>query len=302
MKRVRFLVFGGDGQLGRELQSIARRHDVDVTAMGRHETDIGAADLVRSAIRNVQPHVVVNAAAYTKVDQAEAEPDAAWRANCLGAGVVATECAAAAVPLLHLSTDYVFDGTKASAYVEADPVAPLGVYGASKQAGEAAVRQAFDKHLILRTAWVYGLYGANFLKTMIRLAESRNVLRVVADQIGNPTATEDLADAICVAGIRAIASDDRWGTYHFAGTGEASWHDFAVAIVDAQARWTGRRPSVTPIPTAEFPTPVRRPANSRLDSSRFAEVFGYRAAPWRERVGPVVEAVVRQKVRGRDFQ
>ncbi|WP_422002622.1 dTDP-4-dehydrorhamnose reductase [Reyranella sp.] len=289
---VRFLVFGGLGQLGRELQLAARRKGVALTAVGHRDADVGRPDSVRDAIVRARPDVVVNAAAYTKVDLAEAEPVAAWTANCLGAATVASECAAADVPLVHLSTDYVFDGSKPSAYDESDAVAPLGVYGASKEAGEKAVRAAWHKHLILRTAWVYGRFGSNFLKTMVRLARERESLRVVSDQVGNPTATEDLAEAVLCAGAGAAASDDRWGTYHFAGSEEASWHEFAVAIVEAQASRTGRRPPVAAIPTVEFPTPARRPANSRLDSARFISAFGLGAASWRSRVGPVVNAVL----------
>lgn len=297
MDGVRFLVLGGEGQLGRELQFLARRTGVNVSALGRREADISIVESVRAAIAAARPDVVVNAAAYTKVDLAESEITAAWAANCRGAGIVAVECAAAGVPLLHVSTDYVFDGTKSAAYLETDPVAPLGVYGVSKEAGESAVRAAWEKHVIIRTAWVYGRHGANFLKTMVRLASERDSLRVVADQIGNPTATDDLAEAILIAGNSVLKADGGWGTYHFAGSTEASWHEFAVAIVDAQAAHTGYRPSVAAISTAEFPTAARRPANSRLDSTRFSSTFGFTALPWRSRVGPVVEAVLQQAVR-----
>ena len=292
--RPRFLLFGGDGQLGRELQSVADRNGTSLVALGRRNGDITRQMDVGRALRQFAPDIVVNAAAYTKVDAAESEREVAWKVNCVGAGVVAAECAAARVPLIHVSTDYVFDGSKSAAYTEDDAVAPLGSYGGSKEAGERAVREAWAEHLIVRTAWVYGSHGANFLKTVMRLARERDVLRIVSDQIGNPTATEDLATAILVAGNGALASGGPWGTYHFAGSGDASWHEFAIEIVAAQSRWTGRHPVVTAIPTSDYPTPAKRPANSRLDSGRFAATFGVRALPWRSRIPPVVEAVLRQ--------
>ena len=247
---------------------------------------------VRSVLSEVGPDVIVNAAAYTKVDLAETQPDEAFRANRDGPAVLAAASAAASIPLVHLSTDYVFDGSKSSPYVESDQVAPLGIYGRSKEAGEQAVRQRCREHVIIRTAWMYGRHGTNFLKTMLRLAAQRAAWGVVDDQLGNPTSTEDLAAAIMAAAMRAVAKDRCWGTYHFAGCGDATWYDFATEIVSAQAHITGRYPTVKRISTADYPTPAKRPANSRLDSTRFAEVFGVRAKPWRERVGPVVRAVL----------
>jgi dTDP-4-dehydrorhamnose reductase len=292
MNRLRFLVFGGDGQLGRELQSLSEHSGLSLVALARRHADITEPAAIRRALHQFEPDIVVNAAAYTKVDAAEQARETAWKVNCAGAGVVAAECAAARVPLIHVSTDYVFDGAKDAAYIEGDPVAPLGAYGLSKEAGEQAVRSEWARHLIVRTAWVYGCHGTNFLKTILRLAREHDTLRVVGDQIGNPTATEDLARAIVIAGSGALASDDLWGTYHFAGSGDASWHEFASEIVAAQARWTGRYPVVTAIPAIEYPTLARRPANSRLDSGRFAAAFGFRAMPWRMRVPTIVAAVL----------
>ena len=293
MSGLRVLVFGGDGQLGRELSDIARRQALALVSRGR-DLDISDARKVQAALEAVEPDVVVNAAAYTKVDKAEADREAAWQANCVGAQNVALACAATGKPLLRISTDYVFDGTKASAYSESDQVAPLGYYGVSKEAGEQAIRNAWDRHLIIRTAWVYGRHGSNFLKTMVRLARERDALSVVADQVGNPTATEDLAEAVLAAARMAVNAACPWGTYHFAGSGDASWHSFAVAIIEAQARYTGRRPGIAAISTSQYPTPARRPANSRLDSRLFGSVFGFSAAPWRSRVGPIVEGVLHE--------
>ncbi len=282
------LVFGGEGQLGRELTARAAQAGVALVGLRRSEADIADGDAVRNALAENAPSLVVNAAAYTQVDRAEAEADAAFRTNATGAGVIAAACAAAKLPLVHISTDYVFDGTKATAYTEADPISPLGVYGKSKAAGEAVVREACTRHIILRTAWLYGVYGANFLKTILRLARERDELRVVADQRGCPTGTADIADAILAIAPRLTAGDNVWGTYHFAGAGVTNWHGFAVEIVDAQATFTNRRPTVTAITTAEYPTAAKRPANSKLDSSRFAATFGIRAADWRQRTREVV--------------
>ena len=287
------LVFGGGGQLGRELTRVAAERDVPLSASARSSVDITDHISVARALDETKPSLVVNAAAYTKVDLAETEVAAAERGNVLGPGVVATCCAAAGIPLVHLSTDYVFDGQKEGAYVESDPVAPLGAYGRTKAAGEDAVRRALAEHIILRTAWVYSEFGNNFLKTMVRLSQQREELRVVADQRGCPTSTRDLAIAILRIAPRLTAGGGMWGTYHFAGTGAATWHEFAERVVAAQAALTGRRPKVTAITTADYPTPARRPANSVFDCSRFSDVFGFRARPWTEEVDDVTVAAVR---------
>jgi dTDP-4-dehydrorhamnose reductase len=261
-------------------------------ALPHAEADIADRAAVEAAITRHKPTLVVNAAAYTKVDLAETEVEAARRGNETGPAVLARACAAAGVPLVHISTDYVFDGTKSGAYRESDPIAPLGVYGRTKAAGEAAVRAALPQHIILRTAWVYGEFGANFLKTMLRLAATRDELRVVADQRGCPTSTRDLAEAILALAPRMIAREPVFGTYHFAGTGVTTWHGFASRIVAAQAPLTGRKPPVVPITTAEYPTPARRPANSELDCGLFAETFGFRARRWEDESDATVRALV----------
>jgi dTDP-4-dehydrorhamnose reductase len=289
------LVFGAGGQLGQELmaQASAAPAGRDIAGLTRLEADICDALALARQIDAIRPRLIVNAAAYTAVDKAESEPEAAWRVNVTGAACLARAAAAAAVPLIHLSSDYVFDGGQPGAYRESDALAPLGVYGRTKAEGEAQVRAAAPRHIILRTAWVYGRYGHNFLKTMLRLARERPHLRVVADQYGCPTATRDLAEAIFAIDRRLAHGDDNaWGTYHFAGTGATSWHGFAAAIVAAQARWTGLHPPVAAIATEDYPTPARRPLNSQLDSTGFAAAFGYRAAPWRARVVEVVEALL----------
>jgi dTDP-4-dehydrorhamnose reductase len=286
------LLFGANGQLGQELARAAAARGVALVALSRAEADIADAAAVRGALGAHQPRLVINAAAYTKVDLAETEVEAARQGNEIGPAVLAQACAEASLPLVHISTDYVFDGTEPGPYVETDVVAPTGSYGRSKTAGEAAVRAANPRHIILRTAWVYGEFGNNFLKTMLRLAATRDELRVVADQRGCPTSTADLAAALLAIAPRLIAGEDVWGTYHFAGAGVTTWHGFASRIVAAQAPLTGRAPRVTPITTADYPTPARRPANSALDCEKFARVFGLRARPWEDETDRITRALV----------
>jgi dTDP-4-dehydrorhamnose reductase len=287
------LVFGAHGQLGRELAAAAAAEQTGIVGLDIDEVDIVDPVAVGQAMARLQPALVVNAAAYTKVDLAESEAEAAWQANATGPEVLAEEAHEAGVPIVHISTDYVFDGSKVGAYREDDPVAPIGVYGQSKAAGEAAVRQATPRHLILRTAWLYSPYGENFVKTMIRLAATRDELRVVADQFGSPTAAADLARAILSVAPRLIGGDaGACGTFHLTGNGRTNWFGFAERIVDTQARMTGRRPKVTPIATADYPTAARRPANSVLDCGRFAETFGIRLPPWQDAVDRTVAQIL----------
>lgn len=277
------LVFGAGGQLGQEMLLLAQTRGIEAKGLTRADADILDPLAVDRAIGEINPRLVLNAAAYTAVDKAESESDAAQASNVRGAGNVARAAAAANIPIVHISTDYVFDGGKTTAYVETDPLSPLGVYGRTKAEGEAAVRAANPQHIILRTAWVFGRFGANFLKTMLRLARERDALRVVADQHGCPTSTLDLAEAILSVDQALSRHLAPWGTYHFTGSGATSWHEFATAIVDAQAPFTGKAPPVAEITTADYPTPAKRPANSELDSSLFTKTFGYRAGDWRTR-------------------
>ncbi|HEV2573146.1 MAG TPA: dTDP-4-dehydrorhamnose reductase [Beijerinckiaceae bacterium] len=287
------LLLGAEGQLGRELTALAIARNISLVPLGRAACDITDQDALRSSIASHRPHLIVNAAAYTAVDRAESEPEAAYAVNAVAPGLIATAAAETDVPLLHISTDYVFDGTKMAAYDEEDHVAPLGVYGHSKEEGERRIRQIHSKHIILRTAWVYGVHGANFLKTMLRLANERSVLKVVADQRGCPTATADLAEAALAVHNELAQGNASWGTYHFAGQGIATWHEFAQAIMSERAALLGTAPSVEPITTMDYPTPARRPANSALDSSRFAKTFGLRSKPWQERVREAVVSLVK---------
>lgn len=285
-------LFGAGGQLGRETLDLAKARGVEMIGFSRTQVDIADPYGVRVVLDIAAPGLIVNAAAYTAVDAAESHSKEAFLCNARGPQNLALAAAERGIPMLHFSTDYVFDGTKTTAYVESDPVAPCGVYGHSKAEGEAQVRSALAQHVILRTAWVYGAHGANFLKTMIRLAGERDELRIVADQRGCPTATIDLAEAIFAVDSRLSEGKEPWGLYHFAGTGATTWHGFAREIVAQAAPLLGRKPLVIPIRTDEYPTAARRPANSELDSTHFASVFGYRAAPWPERTRDIVRQLL----------
>ncbi|MEP9379784.1 dTDP-4-dehydrorhamnose reductase [Aquabacter sp. CN5-332] len=288
----RVLLFGANGQVGRETTALAAERGIELRALDRAAVDITDPVALARAFEGARPDIAINAAAYTAVDKAESEPEAAARVNAMAPGLIAERCEREGVPLIHISTDYVFDGTKVGAYVEADPIAPLGVYGRTKAAGEAAVRAATERHVILRTSWVYGMHGANFLKTMLRLAKERDRLTIVGDQRGCPTATRDIAEALLAVTAAARAGTARFGTYHFAGTGTTTWHGFATEIVREAARHTGRTPEVAAITTADYPTPAKRPANSQLDSSLFERTFRFRAAPWQARVAEVVDGLL----------
>lgn len=288
------LVFGAAGQLGREVLKTAANQGIEAVGVTHHEADITDAAAVSRAVAAVSPQLILNAAAYTAVDKAESEPAVAAAVNTEGAGIVARVATATGTPVIHVSTDYVFDGTKTGPYVEADRLAPLGVYGQTKAEGEARVRLMAERHIILRTAWVFGLFGNNFLKTILRLAREKDRLRVVADQHGCPTATADLAEAVFAIHREILAGQSVWGTYHFVGSGATSWHGFAEEIVAAQAKTTGRTPPVEAITTADYPTPARRPANSELDSSLFAAKFGYKAQAWQVRTAETVACLLEQ--------
>jgi dTDP-4-dehydrorhamnose reductase len=285
---MKLLVLGGDGQVGYELRRLAWPAGYRIAAFDRADLDIALPGQVATTVAREHPDIVVNAAAYTAVDRAESEPEIAWATNCTGPANLAAACHDALIPLIHISTDYVFDGTKAGPYCEDDPVHPLGVYGASKEAGDRAVRGALARHVILRTAWLYSAHGHNFVKTMLRLGQERPVLRVVADQIGSPTSAADLAAAIGAIVQQITLGNSNWGTYNFAGGGAVSWHGFAEAIFELAAPWRGATPLVEAIATADYPTPARRPANSVLDCQRIGEVFGIVPRPWREALAEVI--------------
>ncbi|MBL28871.1 MAG: dTDP-4-dehydrorhamnose reductase [Rhodospirillaceae bacterium] len=279
---IRLLVTGAGGQVGRALLEAAPLVDVLVTGLGHSSLDITRKDEVAERIAAERPDIVVNAAAYTAVDKAESETEAAFAANETGPANLAAACDTLGMPLIHLSTDYVFDGRAEGPYGEDDPVAPLGTYGRSKEAGERAVRRSNSRHVILRTAWVFGASGHNFLRTVLRLAEDRDELRIVDDQYGCPTPARDIADAVLTLAPQLLERPETAGTYHFCGAGPTTWFGFADAIVEAAAPLTGRRPRLVPIPSSAYPTPAPRPANSVLDCRKIGETFGIGQRPWRE--------------------
>lgn len=269
---MKIAVFGQTGQVARELARLG-----GVTCLGREVADFASPDAVRRAAEGVAADAIVNAVAYTAVDRAESEEDLARAVNATSVGALAEVAAARGLPLVHISTDYVFDGGGTRPWRPDDPVAPLGAYGRTKLMGEAAVRAAGGTHAILRTSWVFSAHGTNFLRTMLRLGAERDSLRIVADQIGGPTPARAIADA-CARIAGALGRDPRLtGTYHFAGAPDTSWAGFARAIFEA----AGLRVTVEDIASADYPTPAARPKNSRLDCTATEAAFGILRPDWR---------------------
>ncbi|MGE0118367.1 MAG: dTDP-4-dehydrorhamnose reductase [Dongiaceae bacterium] len=289
---MRILVIGSGGQVGTELMRTPWPPGTEVVGLPHSQLDITDATAVERAIRAAGCDLVVNAAGYTAVDRAESEAQAAFAVNRDGAAHVAAASASAGVPLIHLSTDYVFDGTKRGPYVEDDPVAPINVYGASKAAGEADVRRCAPRHIILRASWVYGAHGHNFVKTMLRLGRERREIRVVDDQTGSPTAAADLAVGIAKIAGKLPTLAEPWGTYHLCGAGATTWYEFARRIFELRSH-SDTAPVVRPTSSADFAAAAGRPANSRLDCRRIEAVFGVTCPPWQAslaRVLPDIEA------------
>jgi len=284
IKTSRMLLTGSNGQVGRELQR-ALTPLGNVLPLDRHQLDLANPDAIRKTIRDYQPDLIVNAAAYTAVDRAESEPELAMAVNGVAPGVLAEEARRLDAVLVHYSTDYVFDGTKHDAYTESDEPSPLNVYGRTKLAGERAIQAVGPVHYILRTSWVYAAEGANFLNTMLRLARERPELRIVDDQVGAPTWARAIAEmtAQTLAAAQSLDAGPRYGLYHLTATGAVSWFGFAQAIFAAAEQTLGiQAPRLIPITAAEYPLPAQRPANSRLDTARLTETFGIRPASWQE--------------------
>lgn len=289
---MRILVTGCAGQLGAELMALPWPRAFQVDGRNRETLDITDRGAVEATIAGGYD-LVVNAAAYTAVDRAESEPDAAHAVNERAVGYLAEACARAGATMIHISTDYVFDGTKADPYLEDDPVAPLGVYGRSKAAGEEVLRRILPRHIILRTSWLYAARGSNFVKTILRLAAERDELRIVADQQGTPTSAGDLARAVAAIANRIGGAGVPWGTFHCANSGATTWYELAEQIVRLAAPQIGRAPGVVPIATADYPTPAKRPANSRLDCGKLERSFGLAMRPWQEALQDVLDELCR---------
>ena len=288
------MLLGANGQVGREFPEAVAQSEgktFEVIALDRKQLDISQESRVKQQISTIQPSIVINAAAYTAVDQAEKETEQAFAVNRDAPNYIAKACSSNNIPLIHISTDYVFDGEKEAPYHEQDTTNPQSIYGRSKWEGEVAVRKALDQHIILRTSWVFGVYGKNFVYTMIRLAQKNEELRVVNDQYGCPTSAASIAKALTTICSR-IAGDDviNWGTYHYCGAPDTSWFHFAKSIIDASKdKLECKVKNIIPISTNEFPTPARRPKNSTLNCDKIRDIFGIEQASWEQELQAMLE-------------
>ncbi len=295
------LVTGVRGQLAQALTALSPKfleHGYAMRQVGRPEFNFDRPETIDALFEATAPAFVVNAAAWTAVDLAETEPDAATRANDTGPARLGALCAKNGIPFVHISTDYVFDGAKGAPYLETDSPNPLGVYGATKLAGERKIGDLSARSVILRTSWIYHTGGKNFVRTVLAAGKKTNVLRVVADQFGCPTAADDLGEAIVA--IVAHITENGWhngcgGIFHAAGSGDTSWFDFARAIFEAASRHGRPAPSLVPIATADWPTVARRPADSRLDCGKLSAVYGVRLPPWHSTLGKVVDHICKSR-------
>ena len=261
----------------------------------RDALDLSNADSITEYLAREPLDAIINCAAYTAVDKAESEKDLAFAINAKAPEVFARHCTTAHIPLLHVSTDYVFSGDLQRAYLEDDAIGPINIYGASKEAGEAAIRSLSSQHIILRTSWVVSATGSNFLKTMLRLAADRDEVRVVADQFGRPSAAQDIAQTLCRLTSIALKDQATLGTFHFANAGETNWADFARKIFELSQQRGGPSARVTSITSAEYPTPAKRPRNSRLATDKITQVYGITPRPWSEAISDIISTLIPQR-------
>ena len=282
----RILILGKEGQIARALRELLPSQGIEVAAIGRPEIDLLAPQSAADAVLEFAPTLVILPAAYTAVDRAEDDVEAAWIINAVAPGIVAKAASDIGAPIVYFSTDYVFDGGKGAPYAEEDATAPLSVYGSTKLAGEAAVARANPRHVILRTAWVCSPTGSNFVKTILRLAAERPSLRVVADQQGAPTFAADIARAVALISARLHSNvpvgEEHWGLFHLANDGLTSWHGFAEAIIAGSAARGGQSVPVEAITTGEYPTRARRPAYSKLSAAKIKRIYGVHMSAWEE--------------------
>ncbi|MFZ1813279.1 MAG: dTDP-4-dehydrorhamnose reductase [Rhizobiaceae bacterium] len=291
---MRILVAGRTGQLARALCEVAATAEAEIHCLGRDEMDIADRAAIQNAFERYRPDLLVNAAAYTAVDRAESEAQEAFRINEQGAEKLASATHAAGIPIIHVSTDYVFNGKGNRPYREDDPTDPLNVYGRSKLAGEICVKEANPHHVIMRTSWVYSTWGANFLLTMLRLARERDRLSIVDDQYGTPTFAPDIADAIVRIARRMAtgpASEELYGVFNFTNQGTTNWFGFAEAIFALAGKKGMKVPELSAIPTSQYPTPAQRPKYSVLDTERIAGVYAIRPRPWQDALAECMEKI-----------
>lgn len=289
---MRVLVFGKSGQVGQSLAQTAWQAGTALTSLDRQAADLSQPDAMAAIVRRHAPDAVIIAAAYTAVDAAEGDESLAMTINARAPEMIAREAAALSAAVVYFSTDYVFDGEKATPYEEIDAVGPINAYGRSKLAGERGVREANPRHLILRSSWIYSASGTNFLRTMLRLATTSEEIRVDDDQVGCPTSADDIAAATARLLAATKGDDGPWGTYHLAGGSSTSWHGFAEAIFGELAARGMRRPRNRPIPTSEYPRPARRPRNSRLSSEKLARTFDIRLPGFEAVLPAIVDAAL----------
>ncbi len=286
------LVFGSTGQVGHALRHTEWPRGITPLFLGRDAADFARPDMAATRVKEHAPDAIIITAAYTDVDAAESDEATSMAVNAVAPGAIARAAAALSIPVIYISTDYVFDGRKPDRYVEDDAVGPINAYGRSKLAGEIEIRAGNPRHLILRTSWVYGAVGTNFLRSMLRLADERDEVEIVADQVGCPTAAEDFAAALARLAPRLFKADMRWGTYHLAGRSEISWHGFAELIFSELAKRGIKRPTNRAITTADFPRPASSPANSRLSSEAFRRTFGTTLPGYESTVPRVLDALL----------
>ncbi|KAB2785595.1 MULTISPECIES: dTDP-4-dehydrorhamnose reductase [Brucella] len=292
---MKILVTGREGQIVQSLlEKVSQRPDLEVIAIGRPELDLTRPETIHSAAKVLRPDLVVSVAAYTAVDLAEDDRELAFAVNARGAEAVAAAAKAGGIPVIHLSTDYVFAGDAVEPYIESDATGPRSVYGESKLEGEGLVARANPQHIILRTAWVYSPFGKNFVKTMLKLAETHDAVSVVSDQWGNPTSALDIANAIIqiVDHLAGTPDFSGYGIYHLVGTGDTNWSGFARAIFDESGKLAGPSATVTDIAAADYPTKAVRPSNSRLSTAKLKQTFGCNMPEWRTSLVEVVHRLV----------
>jgi len=291
---MKLLIIGSKGQFGSELVRECKRNDFSFLALDLPEFNITNPSQVEKTLADFKPSIVINASAYTNVDKAETDPEIAFSVNRDGPANLAVPCDKSRIPIIHISTDYVFDGSKGQPYAESDSVSPLGVYGKSKEEGESKLRSILKQHIILRTSWLYGAYGNNFVKTMLRLGNEKEIIKVVSDQYGCPTCAADLAEAV-VDISKQIAQNLKiaWGTYHYCGLGITTWHEFTKTIFEIASQYQNFKvSSVEAITTAQYPTRAKRPAFSALDCGLIKKHFGITQKPWQDSLGKTIKRIL----------